>query len=130
MDLFRWLTRCSCCGPGQSNTKQSIPVPIISRKFPFKKPQFIYSCPLFKKKLCIFHHLDKLLYQEKSTPCSQRTVNSTKPKRTEKLKREMGYTGVKSEKNDKRAINYHKNRTIFSQYSTQVVYSTPTTWIH
>lgn len=83
-----------------------------------------------QKKAVHISPLGQALVPRKINTVFTETVNSTKPKRTEKLKREMGYTGVKSEKNDKRAINYHKNRTIFSQYSTQVVYSTPTTWIH
>ena len=50
-------------------------------KFPFKKPQFIYSCPpIEEKKLCIFHHSDKLSHHAKSTTMftKERRLSSTR----------------------------------------------------
>lgn len=65
---FSGQTRCSCHRPGQRNTKQSIPVQIISRKFPFKSLNLFIHVLLFKKAV----HIS--LLGQALIPCKINTV--------------------------------------------------------
>lgn len=125
----------SCRGTGQCNTKQSIPVPIISRKFPFKKPQFIYSCPLVQKSCTYF-----TTWPSSCTMENQHCVYKSHWKLC-LLSRERKRTGVEMGNGGTQfcAIKWRREHTtkyykkaglLLRSNSTQTVYSTPTTWIH